>query len=180
MSLEDYYNKLTGSFEELVRLKPAHQCSCKHCTCDVVARYATDLDKERLHQFLVGIDDELYGVVRSNLLSRLPLPSLLSRPPLDEAYTVLSQDEDSKALARDKEISSPLLVHSFSVQVATTPLADLYLDRVQRAMRTYCRQRGHDTTTCFKIHGYSDWWEEQHKKSKSATRIVPVRANVVV
>ncbi|GAA0168448.1 hypothetical protein LIER_23162 [Lithospermum erythrorhizon] len=126
MSLEDYYNKLN------------------------------DRDEELLLQFLGGIDDELYGVVRSNLLSRLPLPSL------DKAYMVLSLDETSKALACDKEISSPLPVHSFSIQAATTPLAAPYLDRAQRAklMCTHCPQRGHDTTTCFKIHGYSDWWEE--------------------
>ncbi|GAA0169995.1 hypothetical protein LIER_24358 [Lithospermum erythrorhizon] len=126
--------------------------------------------KELLHQFQVGIDDEFYGIVCSNLLSRLPLPSL------DEAYTVLSQDVDSKALARDKEISSSLPVHSFSIQAAPTPAAP-YLDRAERAklMCTHCRQRGHDTTTCFKIHDYPDWWEERNKKGKSATRTAPVR-----
>ncbi|GAA0175144.1 hypothetical protein LIER_41858 [Lithospermum erythrorhizon] len=95
------------------------------------------------------------------------------------AYNVA---QDSKALAREKEISSPLPVHSFSLQVATTPLAPSYLDCDQRAklMCTHCRQRGHNTTTCFKIHGYPDWWEERNKKRKSATRTAHVRANVVV
>ncbi|KAG9140608.1 hypothetical protein Leryth_022488 [Lithospermum erythrorhizon] len=32
MSIEDYYNKLVGLFDELIRLKPLHNCTCGHCT----------------------------------------------------------------------------------------------------------------------------------------------------
>ncbi|GAA0173539.1 hypothetical protein LIER_27131 [Lithospermum erythrorhizon] len=94
MSLDDYYNKLTGLFDELSRLKPPHHCSCGHCTCDVAGRFKIDWDEEKLHQFLVGVYDDLYEIVQSNLLSRVPAPSL------DEAFSVLSQDEHSKSLAR--------------------------------------------------------------------------------
>ncbi|GAA0161673.1 hypothetical protein LIER_39277 [Lithospermum erythrorhizon] len=87
MSLEDYYNTLTALFDELARLKPPHTCSCGNCACGVVTKYEADHAEERLHQFLVGVDDDLYGVVRSNLLSRQRLPTL------DNAYNTLTQDE---------------------------------------------------------------------------------------
>ncbi|GAA0173459.1 hypothetical protein LIER_27070 [Lithospermum erythrorhizon] len=107
MTLDDYYNKLTGLFDELSRLKPPHSCSCGKCTCGVVARYENDREAERLHQFFVGIDDDLYGVVCSNLLSRLPMPSL------DEAYNTFLQDENSKSIAHKKD--EPDSFHAFAI-----------------------------------------------------------------
>ncbi|GAA0152821.1 hypothetical protein LIER_11203 [Lithospermum erythrorhizon] len=130
MSLKDYYNKLTGLFDELARLKPPHRCSCGLCTCGVVVRYETDLEEERLHKFLVGIDDELYGIVRSNLLSRVHMPSL------------------DEAMFYNKMKTLKMLLKG-------------------RLMCTHCRQSGHDNSSCFKLHGYPPWWEEQRQLGKS-------------
>lgn len=48
------------------------------------------------HQFLIGVDDDLYGPVRTNMLSRVPLPSL------DDAYLAFTQEERSHGIARGK------------------------------------------------------------------------------
>lgn len=69
--VEDYFNRLLGLYDELNRLKPLYSCSCGLCTCGLAAKLATDRDEERLHQLLVGIDDDLYVTVRTNLLSDL-------------------------------------------------------------------------------------------------------------
>ncbi|GAA0184932.1 hypothetical protein LIER_32220 [Lithospermum erythrorhizon] len=88
------YNNFARTSLIVVRLKAPHPCSCGLFKCGVVAHYETDWEEERLYQFFMGIDDELYGVVRSNLLSRVPMSSL------DEAYNVLQQDENSKNVAQ--------------------------------------------------------------------------------
>jgi hypothetical protein len=31
---------------------------------------------ERVHQFLMGLDDDLYGMLRSSIIAQDPLPSL--------------------------------------------------------------------------------------------------------
>lgn len=49
-----------------------------------------------MHQFLVGIDDDLYAVVRTNLLSQQPPPSL------DRAYHAFLQEERSRGIAHGK------------------------------------------------------------------------------
>lgn len=72
MSIDDYFNRLLGLYDELGRLKPLHICSCGGCSCDVAGKFAGEREEEQLHQFLIGIDDELYGLVRSNLLSQSP------------------------------------------------------------------------------------------------------------
>lgn len=50
----------------------------------------------------MGIDESLYGGVKSALLWRIPLSSL------DEAYNVLTQDEEAKSLARMHEEAKSL------------------------------------------------------------------------
>ncbi|GAA0140818.1 hypothetical protein LIER_44052 [Lithospermum erythrorhizon] len=106
MSVDDYYNKLITLFDKFERLKMPHNCSCGKCTCGVITRYEADRDEERLHQFLLGVDDDLYGVVRSNLLSRVPMPTL------DEAYSTFVQDENSKRIAH-KRRSLILFMHLY-------------------------------------------------------------------
>ncbi|KAL2923000.1 Outer capsid protein mu-1, partial [Bienertia sinuspersici] len=57
-------------WNELHRLKPLHTCSCGKCTYDVVDKFHKECEREHLHQFYIGIDDELYAGVRTNILSQ--------------------------------------------------------------------------------------------------------------
>ncbi|CAO2838484.1 unnamed protein product [Amaranthus hypochondriacus] len=84
MSMEDHYTKLVSLYDELLQLKPLRVCECGNCTCDIASKVAADRDEEILHQFLIGVDDDLYSVVRSNLLSRDPIPTF------DDAYLALA------------------------------------------------------------------------------------------
>lgn len=67
-------------------------------------------EEDKLHQFLMGLDESLFGAVKSSLLSRDPLSSL------DEAYQVVTQDEESKRATRFFEERSDGV--SFAVQAA--------------------------------------------------------------
>uniref|UniRef100_A0A803M6X4 Retrotransposon Copia-like N-terminal domain-containing protein n=1 Tax=Chenopodium quinoa TaxID=63459 RepID=A0A803M6X4_CHEQI len=96
MSIEEYYTKLIGLFDDLTRLKPPHGCECGLCTCDVAGKYATDREEEVFHQFLIGIDDTLYTVVHTNLLSQQPAADL------NRAYQTLLQEEESRGIGRGK------------------------------------------------------------------------------
>ncbi|XP_048621527.1 uncharacterized protein LOC125591396 [Brassica napus] len=86
-AVEAYYGKLTKIWTSLAD----YQC----------AKTAAEIEKEReedkLHQFLMGLDESLFGAVKSSLLSRDPLPSL------DEAYQVVTHDEESKRASRMME-----------------------------------------------------------------------------
>ncbi|GAA0142383.1 hypothetical protein LIER_42720 [Lithospermum erythrorhizon] len=159
MSVDDYYNKLMGLFDELSRLKTLHYFTCGKCTCHVAGRFAVDRNEEKFHQFLVGIDDELYGFVRSNLLSRDPIASL------DEAYNTLIQEENSRSIALGKIEKHH--VHAFALQAdRPRPLID-HVDRL-KLVCTHCLQSGHEVGSCFKLHGYPEWWEESNQRSRAA------------
>lgn len=53
--------------------------------------------EERVHQFLMGVDGNLYRTVRSNLLAIEPLPSL------NRVYLALVQEELVKIKTRGKD-----------------------------------------------------------------------------
>ncbi|XP_062099863.1 uncharacterized protein LOC133805717 [Humulus lupulus] len=92
------------------RLKPLHACECGHCTCDVAGRFVADREEEKLHQFLIGIDDELYATVCSNLLSTSPPPDL------DCVYQACLQEERSRGIAHVKADKED--IHAFALQTA--------------------------------------------------------------
>ncbi|XP_057518062.1 uncharacterized protein LOC130798985 [Amaranthus tricolor] len=108
MTIEEYYNKLIVLYDELHRLKPLHVCSLGKCTCAVVEKFVIDRQEDIFHQFLVGVDDEYYSGVRTNLLSQS------SPADLDKAYQALIQEERSRTIAREKLIKEE--THVFAVQ----------------------------------------------------------------
>lgn len=55
----------------------------KTCACPVGVNLEKEREEDKLHEFLKGLDESLYGPVKSNLLSRDLLQSL------DEAYSAL-------------------------------------------------------------------------------------------
>lgn len=96
MSVDDYYNTLMGLFDDLNQLKPPHGCECGKCTCNLAEKYAKDKEEEKLHQFLISVNDELYATVRTNLLSQQP-PTNLER-----SLEALLQKEHSREIAKGK------------------------------------------------------------------------------
>lgn len=83
-------------------------------------------EEDKLHQFLMGIDESLYGGVKSAMLSRTPLPSL------DDAYNVLTQDKESISLARMHEERASGV--SFAVQTQTRAHCVLEMDILHKTV----------------------------------------------
>ena len=161
MSIDDYYTRLIGLYDELDRLKPLHACACGNCTCDVAGRLATDREEEKLRQFLIGINDELYATIRSNLLSTSPLPDL------DRVYQACLQEEKSRGIARDRADKEE--IHAFVLQTAR-PKARVTRPDKSKLYCSVCKRSGHDDNTCFKTHGYPDWWEDRNRGVQGSAR----------
>ncbi|CAH9069738.1 unnamed protein product [Cuscuta epithymum] len=160
MTVDGYYTTLMSYFDELNRLKPLHVCTCGHCTCGLAAKFAADRDEEKLHQFLIGIDDEVYGTVRSNLLSHTPLPDL------NRAYQAFIQEENSRAVARGR--AGEIDTQAFALQVDRHAKGKQEkLDRT-KLMCTHCKKKGHDVGSCFKLLGYPEWWEDRNRTNNGA------------
>lgn len=107
MSIEDYYTTLMGYFDDLLRLKPSHGCECGNCSCVVLAKYELDREEEILHQFLIGIDDDKYAIVRTNLLSKQPPATL------DRAYQALLQEERFRHIVQGRSQKDKMMLMFF-------------------------------------------------------------------
>lgn len=67
------------------------------CKCGIRKRLQSRREEERVHQFLMGLDDGMYGTARSNILATDPLPSL------NRVYSVMVQEERVRTMTRATE-----------------------------------------------------------------------------
>jgi len=114
-----------------------------------------------VHQFFMGLDDVVYGTVRSNLLAANPLPSL------NRIYSTMIQEDRVRTITRAKEERGKVM--GLVVQVVKNRGRGEFKDRSMFC--TNCNRSGHDTTDCFQLVGYPDWWGDRPKtEGRSSAR----------
>ncbi|XP_023642613.1 uncharacterized protein LOC111831695 [Capsella rubella] len=155
LAIETYYGKLSQLWRSLADYQQAK-------TMEEVRK---EREEDKLHQFLMGLDESVYGSVKSALLSRVPLPTL------EEAYNTLTQDEESKSLSRMNEERHDGV--SFAVQTSA-PARNFTTTTSSTDTRvcSHCGRNGHLAENCFKLIGYPPWLEEKlrAKNTTSSSR----------
>lgn len=91
-----YYGKLKTLWNELANYEQIPKCSCGGCKCDITSQLEKQREEEKVHQFLMGLDDVNYSTVRSNILATDPLPSM------NKVYSTLVQEERNQTITRAK------------------------------------------------------------------------------
>lgn len=74
--------------------EPIPECRCGGCRCNIASTLDKKRDEEKVHQFLMGLDDVVYGTMRSNILSMDPLPNI------NRVYAMAVQEERHRNIAR--------------------------------------------------------------------------------
>lgn len=144
VSIETYYGQLTKLWKSLADYQQGKTIE------DIIK----EREEDKLHQLFMGLDESLYGSVKSNLLSRDPLPTL------DESYNVLVQDEESKLIGRMQEERSDGVC--FEMQSVSKK-------RSRTATCGLCKNTGHLTENCFKKISYPPWWGERTRNKPPNT-----------
>ncbi|GJT48848.1 putative transcription factor interactor and regulator CCHC(Zn) family protein [Tanacetum coccineum] len=95
MHLSDYYHKLNSLWRQFDALTSLPTCSC-------IAKKEIEKHNQliKLMQFLMGLDD-VYLPIRSNILTRDPLPSVKS------AFAIISGEESHRGVASNSTPSKP-------------------------------------------------------------------------
>lgn len=162
MTVFDYLGRLSKLWEEQQTFKTITPCTCA---------VATELEKERkdakIHKFLFGLDDSRFSVIRSQIIDEDPLPHLkvvYSRVIRAEQHlnnmctTEIKQD----AIGFSAKIESASSLPSSQVTPSST------FRNCDRSC-THCKRTSHDTSECFLLHGFPDWYLEQQQQ-RSASR----------
>ena len=144
LAVEAYYGKLMKLWASLSDYQQAK----------TMAEVLKGREEDRVHQFLMGLDETLFGSVKSALLSRVPLPTL------DEAYNAVAQDEESKATSRILEERTDGVSFAVQSQSRSKTIGDY---RNKSSVCSLCGRNGHIADQCFKKIGYPSWWGEKSK-----------------
>ncbi|XP_057418047.1 uncharacterized protein LOC130712224 [Lotus japonicus] len=155
MTMVAYFGKLKTLWDELANYEQIPRCSCGGCKCDIASKLEKRREEERVHQFLMGLDDVSYGTVRSNVLAVDPLPSL------NRVYATLVQEERMKTITRSKEERGEVMGHVVQAGLKTKGRPD---PKDKSMVCSHCGKTGHDGKSCFQIIGHPEWWGERARK----------------
>jgi hypothetical protein len=97
LTIVAYFGKLKKLWEELANFEQMPMCKCGLCTCNLRAALEKKCEEEKAHQFLIGLDEIVYGTLRSNLLAQDPLPNL------NRIYSTLVQEKRVRIISYGKE-----------------------------------------------------------------------------
>jgi len=94
MPIAAYYGKLKVLWDELANYDQIPKCTCGGCKCSIGSQLEKWREEEKVHQFLMGLDDASYATVRLSILATDPLPSL------NHVYIMLIQEERMKTITK--------------------------------------------------------------------------------
>ncbi|XP_074283065.1 uncharacterized protein LOC141607617 [Silene latifolia] len=92
LTVVEYYTKMKTIWDEL-----ANYSKSPSCTCGAAVAMANEREEEKVHQFLMGLDKNLYSHVRTNLLMEDPITNL------SRAYTLILHEERHSNVIKDME-----------------------------------------------------------------------------
>ncbi|KAI3723909.1 hypothetical protein L2E82_35671 [Cichorium intybus] len=171
MSVSAYYTKLRGVWDEIHSINPIPTCSCQGCKCEISKEFAKMREKERLYDFLMGLNEE-YGAVKTQILSTSPLPSL------GIAYHLVSQDEKQRQIGTVRNSGNNVAAFQTSGRFSpksSGKTSSQTTNKKKNEVCTHCQKTGHTIEGCFELIGYPEWWiprtnKTQNNKSKTTPR----------
>jgi len=86
----DFYSKLMNLWNELFNLVKVPLCTCKGCECGAASWIMAMYEEDKAHQFLMGLNDDSYSTIRSQIFALDPLP------PLDKIFNLTQQEENHR------------------------------------------------------------------------------------
>ncbi|XP_033144158.1 uncharacterized protein LOC117132874 [Brassica rapa] len=152
MSVIDYFGKLSIRWEELLMYKPLPKC-----TCSAMTSIKQEHEEERVHQFLMGLDEVRFGNVVTNIISMEPLPDLNS------VYQRVIREERRLSTSKTEPKQEAV---GFGVKAEEAPTSGFNAAAVatSRSMMvcSHCGRTGHEKKECWQIIGFPEWWLEKN------------------
>ncbi|KAM0043325.1 putative RNA-directed DNA polymerase [Helianthus debilis subsp. tardiflorus] len=165
-SVSTYYTKLRTIWDEIQSVLPVPRCNCDGCTCGIGKKLTELRDKERLYEFLLGLDPE-FGTIRTQILAMQPIPSL------GAAYHLVADDEQQRAVSGTKRPTSDAAAFQAHVPIRRDKNQSQNRVKQKDGKRsgteeiehcTFCGKDGHNRDGCFKRIGYPEWWPGKGKQ----------------
>ncbi|KAI3521218.1 hypothetical protein L1887_10679 [Cichorium endivia] len=161
-SVSAYYMKMRSVWDEIQSVCPLPSCTCGRCTWDIGKKLTESKEKERLYEFLLGLDD-IFATMRTQILTTKPTPTL------GEAYHLVVEDEQRRTISATRRTShdaAAFQTHNMKKRDTPRDLTDTRNKSTSKETRwantevehcTVYGKNGHNKTGCFKVIGYPEW-----------------------
>ena len=123
LKVVEFFSKLMRLWNELGNYVKNPVCTCKAATT-----YAKITEDNKVHEFLMGLDDDMYANVRSQILA------LDSLPFLDKIFSMVQQEENHKRVMAKRDQRHE---QASAFAVSYFPKSEQY-----RAYKVSCRHYG--------------------------------------
>ncbi|XP_019238963.1 PREDICTED: uncharacterized protein LOC109219019 [Nicotiana attenuata] len=180
-NIASYFSRIKKLWDEL-----AYSITYPDCTCGCKEAFQKIEEEQKVHQFLMGLN-ETYTSVKRNFLLMKPLPDI------DSVYAMLIEDESQAEVQISNSVFSPESA-SFSTNVQKPMNSRMQFDttrestRVQRPftqrinfdptkkgnsslMCRYCKKPGHLIENCYKLHGYPPGFGSKFRRPTAFAQI---------
>ncbi|XP_076893891.1 uncharacterized protein LOC143546021 [Bidens hawaiensis] len=168
-----YYTKLRVIWDEIQTILPSQHCTCNGCSCNLGKQLEDLRNKERLYEFLMGLDGE-FSVIKTQIMALNPSPTLTA------AFQLVSQDEQQRMISTGKRTTVESAAFQTQMRRAGNTNSQNKMtakagkrvtnDRVEHC--DFCNKDGHNRKGCFKLVGYPEWWlgkgKSETPKAKAA------------
>ncbi|KAI3719404.1 hypothetical protein L6452_20301 [Arctium lappa] len=171
-SVSAYYTKMRGLWDEIQTVSPTPYCTYGRCTCDAGKRLNEAKEKDRLYEFLMGLDNE-FATIKTQILASKPTPTL------GTAYHLVAEDEQQRAITATRKPTHEVVAFQRLAQNRkegtnnSTPQRNKGGTKEARRNNsdeaencTFCGRTEHNKNGCFKLIGYPEWWPGKEKKEK--------------
>ncbi|XP_070020500.1 uncharacterized protein [Nicotiana sylvestris] len=143
-SVSVYFSRLKDMWEEFEALVPASSCDCPKSK-----EFVVYLQKLKLYQFLMGLNDS-YAQARSQILMS-PVPTV------NQAYAMIISDEGQKSIADTTRIlgTNPAMMSgNFDAVMYSRSIGNQRFKKNYNVPCEFSKLKGHSKENCYKIVGY--------------------------
>lgn len=131
------------------------------CVCKWTSNLSKKCEDERVHQYLMGLNDDLYETLHSNIIAQDLLLSL------NWVYVMVVQEERHKTMTKGHETRNGIVV--FAIHGCSSNHSGSK-GCLEKTTRPHYGWLGHEDTSCFKNIGYLEWWNNERGNGMSTRK----------
>ena len=180
-SVIDYYGRLVNLWDELQRYRqlPA-------CTCGAAAKIAKEREDEKVHQFVMGLDESRFGNVICHIVDADPMPDLAQAYSKaireEQRLTAKKREQQYDAVgfvvrrdSQKSDLSTPFVKNEageasgFATRSGAPNFSGGNKNRERALLCSHCGRSRHEKDFCWEIIGYPDWWSERNKGGRGGS-----------